>query len=206
MRFICSTAKTTTSGARVTSVATTRQLQGQRPPSPPCPPESTVWNGWNPQLARSSRTEAKSHSGGDFQVETPFSQWMRRCGCGRRTAPQLATPEWKCRNSDALAAEANRERRMCMEQGLPIFPRLVFKSSGSTNGLRKVFSETVHECDRIHRWLDHHGPADVCVLGLELNGHLGFNGPEENTTAVTAWCPSCALMPRCRNSLHPVSS
>lgn len=35
------------------------------------------------------------------------------------------------------------------------------------------------ECDRMRRWLDKHGPADVCVLGLGLNGHLGFNEPAE---------------------------
>ena len=33
------------------------------------------------------------------------------------------------------------------------------------------------ECARIHLWLDSHGPADICVLGLGLNGHLGFNEP-----------------------------
>jgi galactosamine-6-phosphate isomerase len=33
------------------------------------------------------------------------------------------------------------------------------------------------ECTRMGRWLDEHGPADVCVLGLGLNGHLGFNEP-----------------------------
>jgi galactosamine-6-phosphate isomerase len=33
------------------------------------------------------------------------------------------------------------------------------------------------ECHRIERWLLDHGPIDVCVLGLGLNGHLGFNEP-----------------------------
>lgn len=33
------------------------------------------------------------------------------------------------------------------------------------------------ECSRIRDWLDRHGPIDVCVLGLGLNGHLGFNEP-----------------------------
>jgi galactosamine-6-phosphate isomerase len=33
------------------------------------------------------------------------------------------------------------------------------------------------ECGRIGRWLADHGPADLCVLGLGLNGHLGFNEP-----------------------------
>lgn len=35
------------------------------------------------------------------------------------------------------------------------------------------------ECVRIARWLDQQGPIDVCVLGLGVNGHLGFNEPAE---------------------------
>ena len=35
------------------------------------------------------------------------------------------------------------------------------------------------ECARVARWLDANGPLDVCVLGLGLNGHLGFNEPAE---------------------------
>jgi galactosamine-6-phosphate isomerase len=33
------------------------------------------------------------------------------------------------------------------------------------------------ECRRITAWLDQNGPIDTCVLGLGLNGHLGFNEP-----------------------------
>jgi len=33
------------------------------------------------------------------------------------------------------------------------------------------------ECARIRAWLQRHGPIDVCVLGLGLNGHLAFNEP-----------------------------
>jgi galactosamine-6-phosphate isomerase len=33
------------------------------------------------------------------------------------------------------------------------------------------------ESRRVADWLAHHGPIDVCVLGLGLNGHLGFNEP-----------------------------
>lgn len=35
------------------------------------------------------------------------------------------------------------------------------------------------ECGRIAAWLKRQGPIDVCVLGLGLNGHLGFNEPGE---------------------------
>jgi putative deaminase/isomerase len=33
------------------------------------------------------------------------------------------------------------------------------------------------ECRRISRWLDRHGPMDVCLLGLGRNGHLLMNEP-----------------------------
>lgn len=33
------------------------------------------------------------------------------------------------------------------------------------------------ECRRVAAWLEANGPIDVCVLGLGLNGHLGFNEP-----------------------------
>lgn len=35
------------------------------------------------------------------------------------------------------------------------------------------------ECSRIAGWLDQNGPIDVCVLGLGINGHLGFNEPAD---------------------------
>jgi galactosamine-6-phosphate isomerase len=33
------------------------------------------------------------------------------------------------------------------------------------------------ECRRLACWLEREGPIDVCVLGLGVNGHLGFNEP-----------------------------
>lgn len=33
------------------------------------------------------------------------------------------------------------------------------------------------ECDRIAGWLLENGPIDVAVLGLGINGHVGFNEP-----------------------------
>jgi len=33
------------------------------------------------------------------------------------------------------------------------------------------------ECSRIARWLKDNGPIDLCILGLGINGHLGFNEP-----------------------------
>jgi galactosamine-6-phosphate isomerase len=35
------------------------------------------------------------------------------------------------------------------------------------------------ECARIADWLRERGPIDLCILGLGLNGHIGFNEPAE---------------------------
>lgn len=35
------------------------------------------------------------------------------------------------------------------------------------------------ECARMAAWLASHGPIDVCLLGLGVNGHLGFNEPAD---------------------------
>ena len=33
------------------------------------------------------------------------------------------------------------------------------------------------ECNRIEAFIQQHGPIDVCILGLGLNGHIGMNEP-----------------------------
>jgi galactosamine-6-phosphate isomerase len=35
------------------------------------------------------------------------------------------------------------------------------------------------ECRQIAQWLQSNGPIDVAVLGLGINGHIGFNEPAE---------------------------
>lgn len=41
------------------------------------------------------------------------------------------------------------------------------------------------ECARIEDWLARHGPPDMAILGLGLNGHLGFNEPGTPFDSVT---------------------
>jgi galactosamine-6-phosphate isomerase len=38
------------------------------------------------------------------------------------------------------------------------------------------------ECERVREMLLRHGPIDLCVLGLGLNGHLGMNEPADELT------------------------
>ena len=40
------------------------------------------------------------------------------------------------------------------------------------------------EGERIHKWIERNGPIDICVLGLGLNGHLGFNEPSDTLCPV----------------------
>lgn len=39
------------------------------------------------------------------------------------------------------------------------------------------------ECQRVDHWLQQNGPIDICVLGLGINGHVGFNEPGRNLQA-----------------------
>jgi galactosamine-6-phosphate isomerase len=57
------------------------------------------------------------------------------------------------------------------------------------------------ECQRIGGWLMANGPIDVCVLGLGINGHLGFNEPADELTA------GCHVAPLTDESMaHPMLS
>lgn len=44
-------------------------------------------------------------------------------------------------------------------------------------GFRSHSCDAEAECKRIATWLENNGPIDLCVLGLGVNGHLGFNEP-----------------------------
>jgi galactosamine-6-phosphate isomerase len=46
-------------------------------------------------------------------------------------------------------------------------------------GLRGDAPDLAAECARVERWLDRHGPIDLCVLGIGLNGHLALNEPAD---------------------------
>jgi galactosamine-6-phosphate isomerase len=54
------------------------------------------------------------------------------------------------------------------------------------------------ECARIGAWLVKHGPIDTCVLGLGVNGHIGFNepGPALNPHAHVARLSETSLQHR----------
>lgn len=45
--------------------------------------------------------------------------------------------------------------------------------------LRGDAADPSAECERVGRLLEERGPIDLCVLGLGLNGHLGFNEPAD---------------------------
>jgi galactosamine-6-phosphate isomerase len=51
-------------------------------------------------------------------------------------------------------------------------------------GFRSQPTDPRGECARISDWLAGHGPIDVAVLGLGLNGHLALNEPAETLPAL----------------------
>ena len=50
-------------------------------------------------------------------------------------------------------------------------------------GFRSDARSPNEECTRVSAWLEMNGPIDVCVLGVGVNGHLGFNEPGDGLTA-----------------------
>lgn len=44
-------------------------------------------------------------------------------------------------------------------------------------GWRSCPQNPSQECDRVAAWLAKHGPIDLCLLGIGINGHLGLNEP-----------------------------
>lgn len=48
---------------------------------------------------------------------------------------------------------------------------------GGVAGFTRGAKNPDAECRRVRAWLASHGPVDLCVLGLGVNGHLGFNEP-----------------------------
>ena len=44
-------------------------------------------------------------------------------------------------------------------------------------GFRSGAVDPEAECRRMSRWLERHGPIDLCILGLGRNGHLLMNEP-----------------------------
>jgi galactosamine-6-phosphate isomerase len=60
------------------------------------------------------------------------------------------------------------------------FQRLLQRPLGRRGrllGFRSQPSDPGAECRRVQRWLAREGPVDIAVLGLGVNGHLGFNEP-----------------------------
>jgi galactosamine-6-phosphate isomerase len=49
-------------------------------------------------------------------------------------------------------------------------------------GFRSDSKNPQRDCQRIARWLAAHGPIDICVLGLGLNGHIAMNEPADVVT------------------------
>jgi galactosamine-6-phosphate isomerase len=50
-------------------------------------------------------------------------------------------------------------------------------------GFRSAGTDPNAECNRIANWLRNHGPIDICILGLGLNGHIAMNEPAGDLAA-----------------------
>lgn len=61
-------------------------------------------------------------------------------------------------------------------------------------------ADPAQECSRIQDLLNIHGPIDLCILGIGLNGHVAFNEPAEH---LNPHCHQAALTPSSLS--HPMA-
>lgn len=66
-------------------------------------------------------------------------------------------------------ATCEQHLRRCLIHRLDLGERYV--------GFKSPTSDPEAECWRVADWLARNGPIDTCILGLGLNGHVGFNEP-----------------------------
>ncbi len=62
------------------------------------------------------------------------------------------------------------------------------------------------ECERMALWLAAHGPIDICILGLGLNGHIAMNEPGDQLLPhahVAKLAPSSVHHPMLRGAPRP---
>jgi galactosamine-6-phosphate isomerase len=87
---------------------------------------------------------------------------------------------------DAGSSEAYLRRRLL--EPLGVTPDRYLALAGDA-------ADPAAECERVRGELERRGPIDLCILGLGVNGHLGFNEP--NTTLIPQ-CHIAALSPESR--------
>jgi len=81
----------------------------------------------------------------------------------------LKLDEWGgLRMTDAGTSESYLQERLLSPMGIPPSRYISFASDPADPDL---------ECERMQGELAMAGPLDCCVLGLGLNGHIGFNEP-----------------------------
>jgi galactosamine-6-phosphate isomerase len=81
----------------------------------------------------------------------------------------LALDEWGGLSADSPAS-CGAYLRQHLVQPLQIAPErfVCFRTDAE---------QPREECERVEAWLREHGPIDLCVLGIGLNGHIGLNEP-----------------------------
>lgn len=85
-----------------------------------------------------------------------------------RRARLLKLDEWGGLAKDDPATCEFYFRRLLVEP---------LRAGRKLHGFRCRPADPEAECRRVNTWLEANGPIDFCVLGLGVNGHLGFNEP-----------------------------
>jgi galactosamine-6-phosphate isomerase len=100
----------------------------------------------------------------------------------------LQIDEWGGLSSESLASCEEDLRSKLLE------PLRVNKNRYV--GFQSAAADPEAECSRVASWLANHGPIDICILGLGLNGHVAMNEPAETLV------PKAHVAQLARSSLH----
>jgi galactosamine-6-phosphate isomerase len=101
-----------------------------------------------------------------------YNELVRRSEVDREFFGELRIiklDEWAAiPENDPGSSECYLRKRLLDPLGIPPERYISFASNAA---------EPADECDRIRSELAQRGPIDVCILGLGINGHVGFNEP-----------------------------
>lgn len=81
-----------------------------------------------------------------------------------------------------LSKDNNQSYMYFMNENLFKYINIDYNNVHIPNGLAKDLDE---ECERYNKLLEELGPRDIQILGIGLNGHIGFNEPNTEFTPNT---------------------
>jgi glucosamine-6-phosphate deaminase len=128
-----------------------------------------------------------------------YRELVRRHAAGRADFSRATT--FNLDEFLGVSAHDPRSYRAFMEKHLFDHVNLAPRRIHFLNGAVRAGRDVQRECDRYERAIERAGGIDVQILGLGMNGHIGFNEPAR---ALVARTHSTRLKPATRRANAPL--